>query len=393
MSSRLVPAFAAFCLSGLACLSPCLVAAQAAAPEPAAAVRVAIPNDHNLQWMNFWVAIGAGYFADEGLDVQVVLPRSVGGEGRGGVGGGGGGAGGGGAGGGGGGGGAGDAGSGGGDGEADEGLRAVETLLSGSADFAVLPRPIFLIAVSEARPVLAVANLLANDPINLVVQGDIAEERGLSPEAPLADRLGDLRGLRVGVAGGPITRLRALLAVAGMNADTDIEMVVVQGAMQNAAFAERRFDALFAHTPFLETALTEQGAVLLVNLSAGEVPELAGRQIHQLVTTRESASRRPDLVLAMTRAIYRAQQLIHSDREATLTAIRASGVRLQAPDALDRIVEIYAPAIPGSPAVSAEGAARELALFPARRALPDVSGVAIEDFVDNRFAMQAIAGE
>ena len=221
----------------------------------------------------------------------------------------------------------------------------------------------------------------------------IVDARGFSAEWPLAERLEVVRALRVGVAGGPVTRLRALFAAAGMDADRDIEMVVVPGGMQNAWFAERRVDALFAHTPYLETALTGQGGVLVVNLSAGEVPELAGRQIHMLVTTRQFAVDRPELVLAATRAIYRAQRLIHADREATLAAILASGVRLQAPAALEQIAEIYSRAVPGSPAVSAEGAERELALFPGRRALPDLSGIPLEDFVDNRFAIQAISGE
>jgi ABC-type nitrate/sulfonate/bicarbonate transport system substrate-binding protein len=284
-------------------------------------------------------------------------------------------------------------GGGGGDGEGDDGSRAVATLLSGSADFAVLPRPAFLIAVSQSSPVLAVANLLANDPVNLVVHSHIADARGLSAAAPLAERLDGMRGLRVGVAGGPVTRLRALFASVGMDADRDIEVVIVPGGQQNAWFAERRVDAIYAHTPYLETALTTQGGVLVVDQSAGEVPELAGRQIHLLVTSRELAARRPELVFAMTRAIHGAQELIHSDETATLAAIRSSGIRLQAPEALERIVEIYAPAVPEWPGVSAEGALRELALFPGRRAPPDLSSVVIEDFVDNRFALATILVE
>ena len=54
-------------------------------PAPAAAsttsVRVFLVNDHSLQRMNFWVALGAGLFEDEGLDVQVVLPSTEGGGG------------------------------------------------------------------------------------------------------------------------------------------------------------------------------------------------------------------------------------------------------------------------------------------------------------------------
>lgn len=50
-------------------------------------------------------------------------------------------------------------------------------------------------------------------------------------------------------------------------------------------------DAIYAHTPYLGTAVVEQDGVLIVNQSAGEVPELADRQIHMLVTTREYAAR------------------------------------------------------------------------------------------------------
>ncbi|HSG64055.1 MAG TPA: ABC transporter substrate-binding protein, partial [Gammaproteobacteria bacterium] len=269
---------------------------------------------------------------------------------------------------------------------------ALRELFAGSADIAVLPRPIFLIAASRARPVLAFANLLRNDPINLIVHRDVVEARGLAASLPLAERLHAIRGLRIGVAPGPPPRLRALLATAGLEADRDVAMVVVPGEEQNEAFAQRRVDALYAHTPFLERALVEQDGVMIVNQSAGEVAELADRQIHMLVTTRDYALRNPDVLTRVTRAIYRAQQLIHADRVATVMAIRRSGARLEAPGALETLVDIYASAIPTTPEVSAEGALRELALFPGRRRTPDLGNVDIAAFVDNGFAERAVAG-
>jgi ABC-type nitrate/sulfonate/bicarbonate transport system substrate-binding protein len=158
--------------------------------------------------------------------------------------------------------------------------------------------------------------------------------------------------------------------------------------VQNQFFGERMVDALYAHTPYLETALTQQGAVLVLNQSNGEIPELAHRQIHMLVTTRQFRDAHPDVLLSMTRAIYRAQRLIHADRQATLAAIRASGVRLRAPDALELIVGLYEPAVPLTPAVSTEGALAELKFFPGRRVPPDLSGVDMTPYVDNTFAAQ-----
>jgi ABC-type nitrate/sulfonate/bicarbonate transport system substrate-binding protein len=129
---------------------------------------------------------------------------------------------------------------------------------------------------------------------------------------------------------------------------------------------------------------------MIVDQSAGEVPALADRQIHMLVTTRTFARDNPDVLTRVTRAIHRAQRLIHSDRQAAAVAIRDSGARLDAPDALETLVGIYAPAVPMTPEVSAEGAMRELALFPARRQMPDLGNVDLAAFVDNRFAEQAV---
>jgi hypothetical protein len=95
----------------------------------------------------------------------------------------------------------------------------------------------------------------------------------------------------------------------------------------------------------------------------------------------------------MTRAIHRAQRLLHGDQAAAVAAIRSSGVRLQAPDALELIVRIYAPAMPATPEVSAAGALRELELFPGRRTLPDLGGISLEDYIDNSFARRVAASE
>jgi NitT/TauT family transport system substrate-binding protein len=335
----------------LVLLGPTFALAQSAAPSPELAVRVLVPNDNNLQWLNFWVAQGAGYFSDEGLQVQVTP---------------------------------------GGTGDEEGGRRVTQALIDGSADVIVQPRPLFLLAVGEQLPVIAFANLLRNDPINLVVHRDIAAERGLSSLSSLADRLAALRGLKIGVAPGPVSRLRVLATAAGLDPDTDIDIVTVPGEAQNESFGSRSVDALYAHTPYLETAVWEQDGVLLVNQSAGEIPALADRQIHMLVTTRQFRDANPEVLLRMTRAIYRAQRLIHADRQPTLDAIRASDVRLRAPAALELIVELYAPAVPETPAVSAEGALAELAFFPGRRAPPDLSGIDMTIYIDNGFAAQAL---
>ncbi len=316
-----------------------------AVPPPGAPIRVVIPDPDNLQYLSFWVALGAGYFADEGLALELSSPPVPAGV-----------------------------------------LRLLE---EENAPVAVLPPPIYLALVADRRPVRVVANLLQHEPINLVVRRSVAQARGLSRAAPLAERLRGLRGLRVGVAPGPVPRLRAMFAAEGMRADEDVTIEIVPGPAQNAAFAEGRVDALFAHTPFLERALVEQDAVLLIHASAGEVAPLAGLQIHTLVVTAAFAEAQPASVLGLTRAIHRAQQLVHADRAAASEAV------LRALPALDRrlveeIVRLYAPAVPDGPRVSAELFARSAALFPVRKPLDGLGPAELAAHVDTSFAEQVM---
>ena len=207
---------------------------------------------------------------------------------------------------------------------------------------------------------------------------------------PLVERLNGIRGMRVGVAPGPPTRLRVLFDSVGLDADSDIQMVILGGEQQNEAFEDGQVDALYAHTPFLEEALVNQGAVMLVNQSAGEVTELGNQLQHAVATTRDYADANTGVIVAIARALHRAQQLIHADLEATASALLRSGVQGIDPQLLETIVVIYEPAIPQTPEVSIEAVLGQLELFPAILTPPDLSGMDLTNYVEPRFAEQAI---
>jgi NitT/TauT family transport system substrate-binding protein len=329
-----------------ACAATLLVSPSSAfaerAPTP---LRVLVPGAENLQYLSFWVARGSGYFAEEGVDVSLVIPPAP--------------------------------------------ALAQSAFQRGEADVAVLSPPMYLRLVAEQFPVVLVANLLQNDPINLLVRRSVAEERKLSRGQPLEDRLRGLRGLRIGVAPGPPSRLRALMNGSGLDADRDLELVILHGREQNAAFGEHRVDALYAHTPYLETALIDQDAVLLVDQSAGEFAPLAARQIHALVATRAFAGAHREVVQAMVRAIYRAQRLVHADparaAEAVMRAISSYDRRH-----VETLIALYAPAVPPTPRVTPEGFAQALALYPSSGDPPSLAGIDLRAFVAPEFAERAV---
>jgi sulfonate transport system substrate-binding protein len=317
-----------------------------AAPAQAASrdVKVLAPSDDNLQYMSFWVAKAAGYFADEGLEVTVATPRAP---------------------------------------QETRGL-----FERGEANVAVLPPPMYLELIAAKVPIVLVCNLLRNDPINLIVREPVWNERKLSRAAPVGDRLRALRGLKVGIAPNPPSRLRALFAAYGMDADRDIVLETLHGREQNEAFAKGQVDALFAHTPYVEKALVDQGAKLLVHLSGGEAPALAMRQIHALVFTRALAEGSPSTALAMARAIARAEKLVHADRAAA-QAVLVREFPKRDPRHIQAIVDLYEPAIPDTPEVTSAGFAPALALFPAGRPAPSLEGIDLEAYVAPSFALEA----
>ena len=87
----------------------------------------------------------------------------------------------------------------------------------------------------------------------------------------------------------------------------------------------------------------------------------------------------------MVRAIARAESLVHEDAPAAVDAILRA---LPQDDRahVERLVSLYAPAVPATPLPSAHVLARELALYPELGAKPDVGEPELARVVDPRFA-------
>ena len=307
----------------------------------AQAVRVGIPERDNLQYISFWTAQGAGFFEAEGLDIEVVIPDAPNMSGM--------------------------------------------ILMQQRVDVALLQPPVYLGLIAEQHPFVLFANLLANDPINLIVRADVAAKLNLDPRAPLADRLKAIKGLKIGVAPEPPRRLRILFAEAGLDADRDVQIVIRRADDQIEALTTGVVDALYTHSPFLEDALERLDAVMLVNQSGGEVAPLRGGQIHSLGARREYVAAHPEAVQKMTNAIARAQRLLHDDPAAAAKALIAAGIAAPSPKHLEKIVSLYRDAVPRTPHVSADAVERNAKLYPARPTMPDFSKVKASDYVNTSF--------
>ncbi len=307
-------------------------------------VHVFVPDADNLQYLSFWVAQGSGFFNSE-FSVDTFSPPSP--------------------------------------------QQARAWIDDKKPDVAILPPPLYLQLIADRAPYVLGANLLANDPINLIVRKSVAAEKGITRDIPLRDRLEKLRGVKIGIAPHPPPRLRALYESVGLNADADARTVVIGGRRQNAAFESAQVDALYAHTPFLEQAIVHQDAIVIVDQAGGEVKQLANRQIHALAFSRTFLERRRDDAVEMVRAIARAETLIRTspfDAANALAKVFPQRDRAE----IDLLARLYSSAVPPSPTVSVEGLAPAVLFFPEGEDKPSFDGIDLATFIAPDLARDAL---
>jgi ABC-type nitrate/sulfonate/bicarbonate transport system substrate-binding protein len=302
-------------------------------------VQVLVPSRDNLQFVTFWVARRAGCFARQQIETELVIPVTT--------------------------------------------RAVIPAMLSAEASVAVMPPPSLLEALAAGADVVAVANLLRNESANLVVRRDVIERRALAESATPRERLERLRGIRIGVAPGPVTRLRRLLDHFSLG-DDHFEVVVVRGPEQNEAIEAGRVDGLLCHTPYLERALLYANAEVVLDLVGGEIRELVQPQIHSLVVQRSLIESNRGLVDKLVRAVRCGAEAARQTERAAEWLQQEFPSRK--PKEIALFARLYQTAIPETVSVSVSGLRAMLERSPASHSRPDLAELVWERHVDASFS-------
>ncbi len=297
---------------------------------------VLVPEAGNLQLLAFWVALGGGYFAREGLDVHVVLPDSP--------------------------------------------AHLRSSFAAGGAPVAVLGGPDYERLIADGFPLVLVANLLQNDPLVLVMRHEVATRLGLHERLPVRRRLDALRSVSLGVAPQDRARLSQLFHSQGL--DANIAQIELRKGGQELVegFASGNLDVIYTSTPYLERALVDDDGVVLVDPAGGEIEKFAERMIEALAVTRAFTSAHPEDVQRLVRALARAERAIHHEPVLAMKAILSALPKLQAKH-VAKLVSLYSRAVPPTPHVEAQLVKREAAFYPAGGQPLDLSSVNLEAFL------------
>jgi len=246
-----------------------LVLAGWVQPAPAAEkIKVTVPAAA-VTFASLYHAKAAGYFTEEGLDVEIVTVAGGG---------------------------------------------ALQALLARDAQVCVSPSTYQLQAWEKGQKLLAVGSILTRNSINVVMHKDVAREKGITEKSPLMDKIKALKGLKLsGVAVGSFSYqvMTYYLLKAGLDPQKDVELIGIgAGPAMVLALEQRKVDAFATGTPVPDAAVHRGFGLMIVDNAAGEDPDFSEFMMNSIIVHPDYARQHVETVRKVVRALVRANRWV-----------------------------------------------------------------------------------
>jgi NitT/TauT family transport system substrate-binding protein len=210
--------------------------------------------------------------------------------------------------------------------ELQSGADGVPAVVSGTAQVADLGFDDLATLAAEGEDSLVmVHNLVRRVTFTLVMDPDVARERGVSRESPIEQRFAALRGLRLGVTSPGAASdkyMRYYLREAGLDPERDAEIIAIgDGASLLAALETGQIDAYQLSPPTPYVAQAEGFGTVLIDGPSGDVPRFSDFAYTGFAANRAWAEQNPEAVRAFGRALDAAMQQVQADPHAAAAKV------------------------------------------------------------------------
>lgn len=238
----------------------------------------------SLAFIQNYIAAELGYFADEGLDVEIVVTRGGGPD--------------------------------------------VQAVLAGDAAFTINDGAQILPAVAKGLPLTCLMATLDRNIINVSMLKDTAEQLSVGPESPIEDKLAALAGLNIGITRpGSLTwqLARFNLNTAGLDPETGATIVGLGGGPAVAAGLQNGdVDAIYISVPLGERVVHSGQAITLIDNANGEDPNLPNFMMEGLWAKPDFVAENPNTCRAVIRALSRASEFVLDENVGDVSAALTS---------------------------------------------------------------------
>jgi NitT/TauT family transport system substrate-binding protein len=196
----------------------------------------------------------------------------------------------------------------------------VDAVLSGNADFGPPGTADALQAIRQGANLRIIAAVVNNLQV-MVIREEVAQRLGVSPDAPIADRVRALKGLIVGTGAVGSTHyqiLRSYLKLYGVDPDRDVRLVGMgETAALVSGIEQKRYDAIAYASPIVDFAIAKSVAKLWISGPRGDVPGSNNVKTCVVVTRADTLEKRRDEVDALRAALSDALTAVRSEHAAT----------------------------------------------------------------------------
>ena len=306
-----------------------------------------VQSSLSFNFVPLYVAQTLGYFADEGLKVDVVL--------------------------------------------AGGGPKAMTALLGGGGQFSASVLLDGMMAHRKGLDDVRAFATLSYFFNPMVVRADVAKARGLNLDRPLAERVPLMKGLKLAIttpgASSDMT-VRYLAIAHGLSPDRDFQIVPLGGMLSQIAGMQAGQVDGCACLPGVDILTKQQG--LTVDLvKPGELTELDGTTYGTLYGLASYNKAHPEVARAMARALVRATILIADHPDAARAASQPFFKEMDEKTFLTSWTT-YFPYIPKIPLISREDFERELAFEKVVMPPAAYKPVSYDDAADMSFIIAAM---
>lgn len=192
----------------------------------------------------------------------------------------------------------------------------VDAVLSGNALFGHPGTLTALQAIREGADIRILGGISANQFAAVISKATLAKV-GVSPSAPIADRIKALKGLTV--ATNPLGSttyqfLEYMLRQSGLNPERDVRLVGIQDS--NALISgidQGRFDVIVSATGLVEQAISLNAGELWFNGARGDFPDMSGAIIAVVIASGDTVDKKPELVKQYMAGVQKALDELNKD--------------------------------------------------------------------------------
>jgi NitT/TauT family transport system substrate-binding protein len=292
------------------------VTSQAADPQK---ITIAVGGE-GMHYFPIYLARGAGFFAEEGLEVDWVNVGS--------------------------------------------GTRQAAAVMGGSAEMTPFALIHAIKSHVKGANLVAFASVFEVYALTLVLSNEAIQKSGITVTMPIDEKVKRLTGLKIGISSpgsSTDTFIRKLLLARDMDPDKKLTLQPFgKGAAILAAFEQKLSDGFVYVAPIPQIAVQKGLGKIIVDPFSGEIPELKGVPMVVMATSREMLSKKPDLIYAATRAITKAMIFAHERPDDVRKIMRQYFPDLKE-DIFNVLVEIYRKGTPKSPVITQEQITKQVA--------------------------------